>query len=84
MKKRKLLLRALNSPQSLRFSELVALAEAFGFRQIRTSGGHHIFGRPDIARLVNLQSVNGEAKPYQLRQLLELVETYNPKLEDES
>jgi len=33
--------------------------------------------------MVNLQDVNGEAKPYQIRQFLRLVERYNLRLEDE-
>jgi hypothetical protein len=32
---------------------------------------------------VNLQEVKGEAKPYQIRQLLRIVEKYNLTLEDE-
>jgi len=33
---------------------------------------------------VNLQDVGGEAKPYQIRQVLRLVERYNLQLEDRS
>jgi hypothetical protein len=32
---------------------------------------------------LNLQDVGGEAKPYQIRQLLLLVERYNLQLRDE-
>jgi hypothetical protein len=32
--------------------------------------------------LVNLQNVNGQAKPYQIRQLLRLIERYNLQMED--
>jgi hypothetical protein len=34
-----------------------------------------------IAEQVNLQEVAGKAKPYQIRQLLRLVERYNLRLE---
>ena len=34
--------------------------------------------------LLNLQDVNGQAKPYQVRQLLKLVERYNLKLEGDA
>ena len=37
----------------------------------------------DLPELVNLQEVKGQAKPYQIRQFLKLVERYNLKLEDE-
>ena len=36
----------------------------------------------DIPELVNLQNVKGQAKPYQMRQFLKLVEKHNLKLED--
>jgi len=41
-----------------------------------------IFSPPDLPELINIQSVSGEAKPYQIRQFLRLVERYNLKLED--
>jgi predicted RNA binding protein YcfA (HicA-like mRNA interferase family) len=58
------------------------LAEAFGFKLSRISGSHHIFVHPDIPELVNLQSVKGQAKPYQIKQFLRLVERYDLELED--
>jgi len=62
---------------------MVALAEAFGFHLSRVKGSHHIFAHPGIPELVNLQNVGGKAKPYQIRQLLRLVERYNLTMEDE-
>jgi len=82
MKKRKLLQKALNNPQNLSFQEMVALTEAFGFRLARVSGSHHIFVHPQVAELVNLQNVKGQAKPYQVRQFLKLVERYDLNLGD--
>ena len=83
MKKTKLLHRALSGSKSLRFNEVVGLAEAFGFRLSRVSGSHHIFVHKDVPELLNLQDVGGEAKPYQVRQFLRLVERYNLKLGQE-
>ncbi|MBK8275769.1 MAG: type II toxin-antitoxin system HicA family toxin [Nitrospira sp.] len=80
MKNRKLLAKALRSSKNLRFSEALALAKAFGFRLSRTKGSHHIFVHPNIRELVNLQEVDSKAKPYQVRQLLEIVERYNLEL----
>ena len=59
---------------------MVALVEAFGFRLSRSSGSHHIFVHPVVTELVNLQEVQGKAKPYQISQFLKLVETYNLQL----
>jgi hypothetical protein len=83
MKSQKLLRKALTTPNNLRFSEMVNLAEAFGFRLSRTSGSHHIFTHPGVRELVNLQEIKGRAKPYQVGQFLQLVEKYNLKLEDD-
>jgi predicted RNA binding protein YcfA (HicA-like mRNA interferase family) len=61
----------------------VKLVEGFGFKLARVSGSHHIFTHPEISELINLQEVKGQIKPYQIRQVLRLVERYNLKLEDE-
>ena len=82
MNKRKLLKRLLAAPNNARFDDVRGLVEAFGFRLLRISGGHHIFSHPAIPELVNLQEVAGEAKPYQVRQLLRLVEQHNLMLGD--
>lgn len=62
---------------------MVTLTKAFGFELKRVRGSHHIFTHPDVPALMNLQDVNGQAKPYQVRQFLSLVEQYNLTLEDE-
>ena len=64
-------------------SEAQAAIEAFGFRLNRISGSHHIYTHPDVSELVNLQNVNGKAKPYQIKQFLEIVERYNLQIEEE-
>ena len=83
MKKRKLLAAILQSQKNVRFQDMTALVMAFGFRLERMSGSHHIFVHDAIPELVNLQNVHGEAKPYQIKQFLSLVERYNLTLEDE-
>lgn len=75
-----LLQRAIHNPASLRFDEMVRLAEAFGFRWSRQRGSHHIFAHTRVRELVNLQDVKGMAKPYQVRQFLKLVERYDLEL----
>lgn len=77
MNPRKLLQKALSSPANLRFQEICALAVAFGFHLSRVNGSHHIYAHPDLRELLNLQEVGGNAKPYQVKQLLGLVERYN-------
>ena len=65
------------------FDDFTGLVRTFGFVLARKSGSHHIYARPDVPQLVNLQDVNGQAKPYQVRQFLRLVEKYNLTMEEE-
>ena len=84
MNRRRLLRKlASGSLRNVAFSDLRNLIEGFGFRLDRVTGSHYIFVHPDIRELVNLQEVKGEAKPYQIRQFLRLVERYNLRMEEE-
>lgn len=47
------------------------------------AGSHHTFSHHALPELLNLQEVHGEAKPYQLRQLLAMIERYDLGLERE-
>jgi len=69
---------------NVRLGDLIELMEGFGFREARTEGSHHVFVHPDVAELVNVQNVRSEAKPYQIRQFLRLVERYNLRLKDDA
>jgi len=81
--KRKILQKILAGSKNIRFSDMIDLVEGFGFRLSRTDGSHHIFVHPDIPELVNLQEVKGQAKPYQMRQFLKLIERHSLKLEED-
>ena len=83
MRKQKLLQKLLSGPKSVRFSEAVACAEAFGFQLDRVNGSHHILIHPSIPELLNLQDFKGKAKPYQIKQMLQLIEIHNLRLGDE-
>lgn len=65
------------------FSDMRRLVEAFGFELRRTTGSHHVFVHPDVRELLNLQDARGQAKPYQIRQFLRLVERYALRMEDD-
>jgi len=81
MNKNKILQLILNNSKNVRFSDAVSLSKAFGFVLDRINGSHHIFKHPDNPALLNLQNVKGKAKPYQLKQLIQLIERYNLKME---
>ena len=83
MNKRKLLQKILAGSRNIRFADMPSLVEVFGFHLSRPEGSHHhIVVHPDVAELVNLQNVNGQAKPYQIRQFLKLVEHYRLEMGD--
>jgi predicted RNA binding protein YcfA (HicA-like mRNA interferase family) len=82
VQKQRLLQKARSGSRNIRFDDAVRLAEAFGFQESRVSGSHHIFVHKDVRELLNLQDVKGKAKPYQIRQLLQLVDRYNLKIEE--
>lgn len=84
MNRKKLLIRLTSGAlQNVSFKDMINLIKGFGFEVKNVRGSHHIFIHTDIPELLNLQEVRGEAKPYQIRQLLKLVEKYNLRLEDE-
>ena len=82
MKLRKLLLRAINAPQNLRFAELLTLANAFGYTLDRVSGSHHILVHPATARPLNVQNFHGKAKPYQVQPFLRDIEEFQLTLSE--
>ena len=78
---KKLLRRAKEGPANLSFDDLCKIAELAGFEERDRRGGSHvIYKHPDISdisgAMCNFQSIDGKAKPYQVRQLLEKIELY--------
>ena len=66
----------------MRFEDGCRLAEGFGFVRDRISGSHHIY-RHSRGLMLNLQpDRSGQAKVYQIRQLLDLVEENGLTLDD--
>ncbi len=63
-------------PNNLRFEELCKAAETFGFIFKGAKGSHCIYGREGIMEMMNFQDVKGKAKPYQVSQLVKVVEKY--------
>jgi len=82
VKKQKLYQRLINSQKNVKFSDFVTVIIAFGFSFNRITGSHHIYDHTDVPQSVSIQPDNNQAKPYQIRQFLRLVEKYNLKLND--
>ena len=68
---------------NVRYSDFVMLIKTYVFRRTRGNGSHEIYRRKDIMDIVNIQNDNGQAKSYQVKQFLSLIEKYNLKLEDD-
>jgi predicted RNA binding protein YcfA (HicA-like mRNA interferase family) len=84
MNKRRLLRRlSQGALHNVAFNDMIGLVEGFGFKLLRISGSHHVFGHPNLPELINLQEIKGQTKPYQIRQFLKLIERYNLRLEDD-
>ena len=63
------------SDANIRFHDLRALMRYLGFEE-RIRGSHHLFDKEGIVEIVNLQSRGGQAKPYQVRQVRQLILKY--------
>ena len=63
--------------QNVAFGEFIQIVEMLGFRLDRVRGSHRIYLHPAVPRPFPVQPDRGKAKPYQVRQLLRLVEEYN-------
>lgn len=70
----KLLIRLLRgtSDASFTFEELRRLLVRLGFEE-RVRGSHHIFSRPDVPEILNLQPQKGRAKTYQVKQVRDVI-----------
>jgi len=61
------------SDRNIRFTDLRSLVINMGFDE-RVKGDHHIFSKPGVAEIVNLQPLrDGMAKAYQVRQVRSLL-----------
>ena len=74
---RRLLLQVLHgaSDANIRFSDLALLLRDLGFQE-RVRGSHHIFTREGIGEILNLQPRGSMAKPYQVRQVRNVIVRY--------
>ena len=63
------------SDNTIRFQELCNLLAKFEFEE-RIKGSHHIFYKKDIEEIINIQEKDGESKPYQVKQVREIIIKY--------
>ncbi len=79
----KLLLKLLRGASDANFSfdELRTLILTLGFSE-RVSSSHHIYTKEGIDEIINIQPKQGKAKPYQVKQIRNLVIKYKLDVDD--
>jgi len=63
------------------FIDACNLLKKFGFEE-RIRGDHHIFTKDNIEEILNIQPKGSKAKPYQIKQVRNLVVRYKLTLEE--
>ncbi len=61
---------------NIRFDELRGLLNHIGFTE-RVKGSHYIFTRSDVEEIINIQPIGSFAKPYQVKQIQQIIIKYN-------
>ena len=70
-----------STDRSVDYRDFIAMIEAFGFENVRTKGSHRSYAHPDCSALLVLQPKGKDAKRYQIREFLGIVEGYGLKLD---
>ena len=63
------------------FDDLIRLLQMLDFKEIGGRGSHRVFVHAGVDEILTLQEVRGQAKPYQVRQVLTLIRQYNLDVE---
>ena len=71
-----------NPGGTLDFREFERLIVATGFVMMRIRGSHRAYRHPDVDQLLVIQPRGKEAKPYQVREFLDMIEAYKLTVED--
>jgi predicted RNA binding protein YcfA (HicA-like mRNA interferase family) len=61
----------------IRFDRFCAVIEHFGFKCRGGKGSHKVYVRDGVVENLSVQEVKSKAKPYQIRQFIDLVDRYN-------
>jgi hypothetical protein len=69
-----------NNPKDVRFDDACKAAEMLGFRHVSGRGNHRVYARTHEPVGLNFQNRKGRIKPYQARQLIEMIDKYEDEL----
>jgi hypothetical protein len=64
-----------NSDAHISFSQMCHLLRRLGLQE-RIRGDHHIFTKEGVAEIINLQPKGSKAKPYQVKQVRNVIVKY--------
>ena len=70
-----------NPRATISFRDFEKLLAAFGFEHVRTTGSHRQYAHPMLNRPFPVQPTGKDAKAYQVREFLELVEAHGLYIE---
>ena len=69
------------SNNNFAFNDLCYILDRAGFQSRSGKGRHRIYYKEGIVEIVNVQPRNGKAKPYQVKQVRELLLKYKIDIE---
>jgi len=69
------------SDSNVPFFDVCVLLSRIGF-ECRIRGDHHIFTMEGVEEIINIQPKNGMGKPYQIKQIRDLLLKYKLRMED--
>ena len=69
------------SDKNFAFDDLCYVLERAGFQLRSGRGSHRIYYKDGVVEIVNIQPRNGKAKPYQVKQVRELLLKYKINIE---
>lgn len=72
-----------NPGAALSFRDFERLLLAFGFVFVRQRGSHRSYKHPEAQRMLVVQPRGKDAKGYQIRQFLDMVEEYGLTIDDQ-
>ncbi len=66
---------------TITFRDFERALTALGFRLDRTAGSHRIYLHPRVSRPISVQPLGKDAKPYQIRQLRDMIREFELTLD---
>ena len=82
-KARAILEKVMSGQGRIQFKEFQKLLAKLGFRLDRVRGSHHIYVHSKVTRPLSIQPIGNEAKPFQVRQLRDMITEFGLGIEDQ-